>query len=144
MKKVMIFGTFDRLHLGHLDFFSQAKNHGDYLIVVVARDANVKKIKGHNPDENENVRLREAQAINIVNKAVLGYKFNRYKIIKELRPDIICLGYDQRVEITELQEQLKKLNVQPQILRLQSFHPEIYKSSIIRNQNAKSTTDRNQ
>ncbi|MFA5358532.1 MAG: FAD synthase, partial [Patescibacteria group bacterium] len=104
--------------------------------VVVARDINVKKIKGHNPDKNENVRLREVHAVKPVDKAVLGYKFNRYKIIKELRPNVICLGYDQKVEIEELQSQLKNLNVSPQIFRLKPFHPEIYKSSIIRNKNA--------
>ena len=45
MKKVMVFGTFDGLHEGHLDFFRQAREYGDYLIVAVARDVNVKKIK---------------------------------------------------------------------------------------------------
>jgi cytidyltransferase-like protein len=70
----MIFGTFDHLHPGHLDFFTQAKTYGDYLIVVVARDINVKKIKGHNPDKNENVRLREVHAVKPVDKAVLSVK----------------------------------------------------------------------
>ncbi|MBI2582387.1 adenylyltransferase/cytidyltransferase family protein, partial [Candidatus Woesearchaeota archaeon] len=31
MKKVMCFGTFDLLHLGHLNYFQQAKKYGDYL-----------------------------------------------------------------------------------------------------------------
>ena len=43
MKKVIVFGTFDILHQGHLDFFRQAKQYGDYLIVAVAHDENVKK-----------------------------------------------------------------------------------------------------
>ena len=41
----MLFGTFDGLHEGHFDLFRQAKKYGDYLVVVVARDVNVKKIK---------------------------------------------------------------------------------------------------
>ena len=46
MTKVMVFGTFDYLHEGHKDFFRQAKQYGDELVVVVARDETVKQIKG--------------------------------------------------------------------------------------------------
>ena len=34
MKKVIVFGSFDYIHPGHLNFFEQAKSYGDYLIVV--------------------------------------------------------------------------------------------------------------
>ena len=61
MKKVLIFGTFDGLHLGHLNFFEQAKEYGDYLIVVVARDKTVKRIKNRFPSKNEVERLRILQ-----------------------------------------------------------------------------------
>ena len=45
--KIMAFGTFDILHAGHLNFFKQARKLSKYpfLIVSVARDVNVKKIK---------------------------------------------------------------------------------------------------
>ncbi|HEY4500387.1 MAG TPA: adenylyltransferase/cytidyltransferase family protein, partial [Candidatus Paceibacterota bacterium] len=46
MKRVMVFGTFDILHPGHLYFLRAAKKLGDYLIVSLARDVNVRKIKG--------------------------------------------------------------------------------------------------
>ena len=44
--KIMIFGTFDGLHKGHLNFFKQAKNfiQNSFLIVSIARDKNVYKI----------------------------------------------------------------------------------------------------
>ncbi|MCD4694128.1 adenylyltransferase/cytidyltransferase family protein, partial [bacterium] len=54
MIKVMCFGTFDNLHLGHLFYLKEAKKFGDYLVVVIARDNNVKKIKGRCPREDEN------------------------------------------------------------------------------------------
>ncbi|MBU0625913.1 adenylyltransferase/cytidyltransferase family protein [Patescibacteria group bacterium] len=44
-KKVMLFGTFDILHPGHEYVFSQAKNYGDCVMVVLARDVTVKKVK---------------------------------------------------------------------------------------------------
>lgn len=45
MKKVLAFGTFDGFHRGHLSFLEQAKSHGNYLIVVVARDKTAEKVK---------------------------------------------------------------------------------------------------
>ena len=59
MKKVMAFGTFDGLHPGHLNFLKQARRLGDSLVVVVARDANVRKIKGRFPRLGEGERLRK-------------------------------------------------------------------------------------
>ena len=44
MKSVLVFGAFDGLHPGHLDFFLQAKKFGDHLIVSVGTDKNVEKI----------------------------------------------------------------------------------------------------
>lgn len=128
----MIFGTFDHLHPGHLDFFRQAKAFGDYLIVVVARDQNVLKIKGQKPRFNENARLKAVKKIEIVNQAILGYKSNRLKIIKELRPDVVCLGYDQRAEIADLKAKFEEFNFHPQIHRLQPFQPDKFKSSLIK------------
>ena len=47
--KVMVFGTFDGLHPGHLSYFKQARKYGDYLIAIVALDENVLQFKGHRP-----------------------------------------------------------------------------------------------
>ena len=62
MTKVMVFGTFDPLHPGHVDFFRQAKQHGDELVVVVALDSTVEKTKGRKPSLGENARLAAVQA----------------------------------------------------------------------------------
>lgn len=129
----MVFGTFDSLHSGHLNLFAQAKQYGDYLIVVVARDINVKKIKGRYPQLSEGKRQKIVQKIKTVNKAVLGYKKNRFKIIKELKPDVICLGYDQGIQVAELKNKLTKLNTKVKIYRLRSLRPEKYKSSLLNN-----------
>ena len=45
--RIMVFGTFDGLHEGHLDFFKQARqlSKNPFLIVSIARDKNVKIIK---------------------------------------------------------------------------------------------------
>jgi len=56
--KIMLFGTFDIFHEGHRDFLRQAREYGDYLIVVIARDETVKNVKGKLPRNNESVRLQ--------------------------------------------------------------------------------------
>ena len=56
MKKVLIFGTFDIVHMGHLHIFKKAKEYGEVLIVSLARDKNVEKIKGIGSFYNEKER----------------------------------------------------------------------------------------
>ncbi|MDD5290535.1 MAG: adenylyltransferase/cytidyltransferase family protein [Patescibacteria group bacterium] len=124
MGKVMCFGTFDNLHPGHLSYLSQARGYGDYLIVVVARDANVDKLKGKLPRQKEKSRLEKIKNISFVNKAVLGQLRDKFKVIKKFRPSVICLGYDQAVDIREL----KKI-FPGKIIRLKPYKEYIYKSS---------------
>ena len=73
-KKVMVFGTFDIIHRGHFYFLRQSKGKNNFLIVVVARDSTVKKMKGKETVHKENERLGHVNALAIVDKAVLGYE----------------------------------------------------------------------
>ncbi|HLC90062.1 MAG TPA: adenylyltransferase/cytidyltransferase family protein [Patescibacteria group bacterium] len=125
MKKVMVFGTFDGLHLGHLNFFKQAKALGDYLIIVVARDINVEKIKGRLPKLDENQRLEVIRRQGIADKLILGHFKDPYFYIKKEKPEIICLGYDQAGFAHGLEAKFPKIK----IVRLKPYKPEIYKSS---------------
>lgn len=129
MKKVLVFGTFDILHPGHLNFFKQAKKYGDFLIVTVARDKNVRKIKGHLPRHNEKKRLENLRQVKNVDRVVLGYIRNPYKIIEKIKPDVICLGYDQNSFTDNLAKELKARKISCRRVRLKSFKPEKYKSS---------------
>lgn len=131
-KKVLVFGTFDGLHEGHMDFFRQAKEYGDYLVVVVGRDSTVLSVKKKLPKQNENERLEKVQQSEYVNYARLGNEgVSKYDVIKEIKPDIICLGYDQIYFTDKLEEQIKGMGLKIEIKRLKAYKPEIYKSSII-------------
>ncbi|MFD1848657.1 glycerol-3-phosphate cytidylyltransferase [Oceanobacillus bengalensis] len=38
MKKVITYGTFDLLHIGHINLLKRAKEYGDYLVVAISTD----------------------------------------------------------------------------------------------------------
>ncbi|HLD21306.1 MAG TPA: adenylyltransferase/cytidyltransferase family protein [Patescibacteria group bacterium] len=97
-KTVLVFGVFDLFHKGHEYFLQQAKRHGDKLVVIVARDINVQKNKFTKPHDDEQARMKQVQQCGAVNEVRLGYEdwSNRWKVLKDIRPDVICMGYDQQ------------------------------------------------
>lgn len=134
MKTSIAFGSFDILHEGHLNYLKQAKKYGDYLVVIVARDENIEKFKGKKPKHNESQRLNNIKKLNFADEAVLGHKDDILKVLEEYKPDIICLGYDQKtIDENKLREELEKRNIKAKIARCRPFKPEVYKSSKIRN-----------
>ncbi len=131
-KKVLIFGTFDIIHAGHIHMLNEAKKYGNYLIVVVSRDETATQVKGNIPIFEESVRVKNLQELNIADKVRLGnLGEDKYAVIREEDPDVIGLGYDQEAFVDKLKE-----NIKPdiQIVRLTAYHPEIYKSSKIKEQ----------
>ena len=135
MKKVMVFGTFDVIHPGHIHMLKEAKSYGQYLIVVVSRDQITNEVKGKKPLFTEDIRLEAVQKLQIADKVRLGNLGpDKYLAIKEEAPDIIALGYDQTAFVDKLKE-----NIDPhiEIIRLTAYKPELYKSSTIKAQNKK-------
>ncbi|MFA7244811.1 MAG: adenylyltransferase/cytidyltransferase family protein [Candidatus Magasanikbacteria bacterium] len=133
MKKVMVFGTFDILHLGHINLFKQAKKLGDYLVVVVSRDVSAEKIKKIKLVYSEKERLSFLQELKIVDEAILGDKKDYYKVIKAEKPDIIALGYDQQVNTENLSVKLLNFGLKVKVVRLKSYKKNNFKSGIIKN-----------
>lgn len=132
MKKVMCAGTFDVIHPGHLFYLSEAKKYGDKLIVVVARDETSQSFKGKKPAHNEKERLEAVRMLNIVDEAVLGHHGNIFKVIEEIKPDVICLGYDQNIQKQQVEDELKKRGIKADIVRIDAYMPHLYKSSKIK------------
>lgn len=128
----MVFGTFDIIHPGHENFFEQARALADnpYLIVSVARDESVMRIKGFKPQNSEEIRRERVASHSLVDKAVIGDTVGYIDHICENAPDIIALGYDQRGEYVEnLDRDLQRVGVKARIVRLESFKPDVYKTS---------------
>lgn len=128
-KTVMVFGTFDLVHPGHLNFLKQAKKLGGKLVVSIARDINVKKIKGAAAWNSEKKRLLEVKKLEIADKVILGGKNNYLQHIIRVAPDIIALGYDQNAYTENLRRDLRGAKLKTEIIRLQAHRPHLYKSS---------------
>lgn len=116
----MATGTFDILHMGHIYFLKEAKKLGDKLSVIVACDSTVRKLK-HEPVTPEKMRLEIIKELRIVDEAFLGHKNDMYEIVKEIKPDIIALGFDQLHDENEIKIQLKKRKINSKIIRLNEF-----------------------
>lgn len=127
-----MFGTFDILHPGHVYFLKKARSYGDSLVVIVARDANVKKVKGLLPKNKEQKRLKQLREISFVNKAVLGDEKDMYAVIKKIKPNVICLGYDQKVFTELLEKRLRSFKLRTKVVRLKAYQPGVFKSSKLR------------
>lgn len=133
MTKVMCFGSFDVVHPGHIYYLSEAKKHGDELIVVIARDTTIKKLKKQKPHFDEKTRASHILSIPFVDKAILGDKKDYLAPIKKIKPDIIALGYDQKtVKTNNLKKHLIKLNINTKIIRIKAYQPDYFKSSKIK------------
>ncbi|MFA5853804.1 MAG: adenylyltransferase/cytidyltransferase family protein [Patescibacteria group bacterium] len=128
MPKVLAFGTFDGFHPGHKFYLDSASAHGD-LTVVIARDTTVLKVKGRPPLHDEIARQAGVQAAGY--DAILGSETDKYAVLGQIRPDVICLGYDQEAFVDKLSEACKERGLEAKILRMEALEPERYKSSIL-------------
>jgi FAD synthetase len=131
-KRVLVFGTFDLIHPGHLHFLKKAKKQGDELVVVVARDETVKEVKGEEPLYDEDQRKEAVEYLGIADKVSLGNRVDKYGVVRRFSPDVICLGYDQTHFVSGLERTIKKLEKKPKIVRISAYKPKKYKSSILK------------
>ena len=130
MTTVIAFGSFDEIHPGHLYYLKHAKALGKKLVVVVARDSSIERIKKIKPKYTERERLEHIRALPYVNKAVLGTEGEDHLIIvEEINPDIVALGYDQRASVKDLKAELKKRGVNADVMRIGAYKEHRYKSS---------------
>ncbi len=115
---VVATGTFDLLHPGHVLYLERSKILGDELVVIVARDVNVRhKPKPVLPEEQ---RRRMVQSLAAVDRAILGEESDIFRTIEQLNPDIITLGFDQHFDIGHLETELSRRGLHPRIVRIEA------------------------
>lgn len=124
MVRVMASGVFDLIHLGHVHYLEEAKKLGDELVVVVARDSTVRKEK-HEPITPEEFRRDLVESLKPVDRAVLGGEGDMFKVVEELRPDVIALGYDQYHDAERIEAELKKRGLDIKVVRLTELNGDL-------------------
>lgn len=94
MIKVLTFGVFDYFHYGHLKLFEQAREYGDYLIVAIQKDEDIKKRK-----PNHVLRYSYNQRVEIISQLRLVDFIIPYSDVKNdistIDFDVLALGEDQ-------------------------------------------------
>lgn len=106
-KVVLASGVFDLLHIGHVRFLEDAKKAGGSkakLVVIIAKDTTVERIKGRKPIMSEDQRLALVESLKVVDEAVMGYEgLDIDEVIDKIKPGVIALGWDQE----EMENQVK-------------------------------------
>ncbi len=134
--KILVGGTFDIIHIGHIRFLNAAKKLAENakLIVIIARDKNVKRIKGREPIFDEKERMEIVKSLKPVDEVVLGNEQGSlFDIIEKIKPDIIALGYDQKISEDDLRLWMERKNIKFKVVRLPKFNSRIDSSSKVRN-----------
>lgn len=106
---VLASGVFDLLHYGHVRFLEEAKRRAgpdSRLVVIVARDKTVRRLKGRGPVIPEDQRRALVEALKVVDEALLGYEdMDLTSVIERIRPAVIAVGYDQ----DEIERQTRRI-----------------------------------
>ncbi|MHA1819049.1 MAG: adenylyltransferase/cytidyltransferase family protein [Promethearchaeota archaeon] len=106
---VMIAGTFDLIHTGHIYLMQQAARIGR-VHVIVARDKSVFKFKHQYPIMPEKQRLEVIRAIKYIYWAQLGADSDNWtKRILEINPHLFLLGPNQYGEPSDYEKKIHKL-----------------------------------
>ncbi len=123
-RKVLVAGTFDILHPGHARMLQHAKRlagpDGE-LVVVVARDSNVRRFKGRDPILPEEERAFLVSCLKPVDRAILGDPEDPLATVERERPDIVALGYDQWPDEDWIRGELERRNLRCEVVRLPKF-----------------------
>jgi len=128
--RVLVFGVFDGIHDGHRALFRQARKCGDYLMVAVAQDCTVERLKGHLPQNNLARRIDRLREEGTVDEVVLGdAEIGTYEVIKKCRPSIVALGYDQIDLKNDLENHLRDFNWKIKVVVMNAHKPETHHSS---------------
>jgi FAD synthetase len=122
---VLASGVFDLLHLGHVMFLEDAKKAGGAdakLIVIIAKDSTVEKLKGRKPIMSEDQRRALVESLKVVDEAVLGYEgLDIGEVVEKIKPDVIALGWDQADMENEVKQYLMKHKMPVSIVRIGKF-----------------------
>jgi D-beta-D-heptose 7-phosphate kinase/D-beta-D-heptose 1-phosphate adenosyltransferase len=90
-------GCFDLLHLGHVQYLTEARAQADCLVVGLNTDASVRALKGPGrPVNQEEARAAVLAGLAAVDYLVLFDDPTPVELIRAIRPDVLVKGADYR------------------------------------------------
>lgn len=104
MKKVITYGTYDLLHVGHINLLRRAKEYGDYLVVVLSSDEfnAIKHKTAYHSYEDRRVIL---EAIKYVDEVLPEYTWEqKISDVVDNNIDVFVMGDDWKGEFDFLKE----------------------------------------
>jgi len=131
-KIVLAGGVFDIIHPGHIHTLNAAKTLADVLVVAIATDKTAQKMKKRSPLHNQELRRELVSCLSMVDKAIVGHEDDIFETVRAIKPDIIVLGYDQVHQEQFIADGCKRINLDVEIVRLQSPVPKLSSSDIER------------
>ena len=111
MQRVIVNGTFDILHTGHLDLLKFAKSRGDHLLVCIDTDARVRELKGSSrPINSQEDRRYMLESLKYVDEVrFFDSDQSLVDIIKEYQPAIMVKGSDYKGKTIVGQEYIPEM-----------------------------------
>lgn len=94
MKKVITYGTYDLLHVGHINLLRRAKELGDYLLVVLSSDEfnAIKHKSAYHSYEDRKIIL---ESIKYVDEVIPEYTWEqKIKDVVDNHIDVFVMGND--------------------------------------------------
>jgi len=129
-KIVLAGGVFDIIHPGHIHTLNAAKALGGVLVVAIATDKTAEKMKKRTPLHNQELRRELVSCLSMVDKAIVGHEDDIFQTVKEVKPNIIVLGYDQVHQEKFISDGCKRINLNVEIVRLETPVPHLSSSEI--------------
>lgn len=129
MKKVAVWGKFDGLHQGHLEFLRRAKSLGNELYIIVIPDEKVLENSGRVPRKQAEERRKELMQLDFIKDVYIDSLSNGLHSILELKPDIFVFGYDQKTEWEKkLKHYLASYGLFPEYIYLDIYNNGVHSS----------------
>ena len=131
MTGVVVFGTFDVLHPGHLALLKHAAGFGD-VTVSLTPDALCRKYKGHDPVNTFAKRAARLERISFVQQVVPSdMREHAYDVLARIHPQFILLGYDQQALGGPLTARLRELGLNSRVVVARPYRGNLYHGALI-------------